>query len=120
MYRVAAAGLDIAAVAEVILHITLPGSAIHARVGEFPEYAAGAFSDNVCQHIEPAAVPHSENDLVDVVVAGTVNRQIEKRNQCFRAFERKAFGADETFADEFFKRDRARQPDKDAQLFRAR
>ena len=60
---------------------------------------------------------HAEHDLVDAVLACSFDCKIQKRNQAFRAFERKTLCADEFLPNEFFKDDGIGEPRQNPNLF---
>ena len=63
---------------------------------------------------------HAQDDFLDALFAGLFDREVQQRNQTFRAFERKTFCADEFLADELLERDGVGQPRENAELFVAR
>ena len=65
----------------MILHITA-GAHIQLwiEVGKFPKDLAGALRHDVCEHVQAPAVRHAEDDFIDAVLAGSFNRQVQKRN----------------------------------------
>ncbi len=67
---------------------------------ELAEDLLRVLAHDVGKHVQPAAVGHADHDLVDALVAGLLDRQVQQRNQALGAFEREALGADELFVDE--------------------
>ena len=62
---------------------------------------------------------HAQDDFLHALVAGLFDGQVEQRDQAFGAFERKAFCADEFFANELLESDGIGQAGENAQLFLA-
>ena len=59
-------------------------------------------TDDVGQHIEPAAVRHADDGFMHVGVGGAVQNLIQNDHGRFGAFQRKALVADETRVQEMF------------------
>ena len=101
MHFAAARELAIAAVAEMIFDVAAALLGQVRRIDEFPEHVSVLLSDHVDQDVEPAAMGHGENNLPHSGAARSLNRELQERDQTFRAFQRKTFRADELAADEF-------------------
>ena len=113
---VALGGDPVAAVAEMILHIAAAVMALAVRVVEFSEYLLRALAQNVDEHVQAAPVRHAEDDLIDALIAGPLDGQIEQRNEAFAAFQRKTLGADVFLLQELFENHGVGQPRQNAQL----
>ena len=59
---------------------------------------------------------HADDDVVDAGIAGSLNRQIEQRDQRLATLDRKALGPDELLLDELLEDDRVGQAGQNAQL----
>src|SRR4030095_530849 len=59
---------------------------------------------------------HAENNFVDAVHTSSFDREIEERNQTFRAFERAPLRPNKLFADELFENNRVGQPGQNPNL----
>src|SRR4029453_11092647 len=59
---------------------------------------------------------HAENNFVDAVHTSSFDREIEERNQTFRAFERETLRPNKLFADELFENNRVGQPGQNPNL----
>ena len=69
---------------------------------------------------KPAAMGHAQDNFLDALFGRLFDGQIQQRNQALAAFQGKALGPDEFFADEFLERDRVGQAGEDADLLLAR
>src|SRR5712692_204760 len=52
-------------------------------------------SDDVCQHIQTAAVRHAHGDVFDAEIAGALDQLIEQGNDRFASFDRKTLLSEE-------------------------
>src|SRR6266446_5880999 len=95
----------VAAMAEVILNVAMPGR-FSIRIGELPENLARAFTHNVRQHIQTSAMGHTQDDFAQALFARLFNRQIEQGNETLGAFQRKTFRPDKFFANKLLEGDR--------------
>ena len=77
----------IAAVAEVMFHVAASLPQLRLGVGEFAENFAGIFSDDVGQHVKPAAMSHADDDVGRALMAGFFNDEVEQGQKRFAAFE---------------------------------
>ena len=59
---------------------------------------------------------HRKDDLIETFFGSPFNGQLQQRNQTLTAFQRKALGADEFLANEFFEGNRVGQAGQDADL----
>src|SRR5262249_19683988 len=93
----------IGTVSQVILHVTAPADVlVWIKIGEFPKDLSWAFAHDICEDIQSTSVRHAENNLVDTLIAGAFNCEIQKRNQALGTFERETLCTDESFANKFF------------------
>src|SRR2546423_5040103 len=99
-------GRPVSAVAKVILHIPTAWLGFPVAIGKFTKDQARTFSHDVGQHIQPATVSHPKDDLLNALLCRLFDGQVKQRDEAFRAFQRKAFGADEFPANELLERDR--------------
>jgi len=95
----------VGAVAQVILDITTPKQLFSIVVGKLLKDVSWVLTKDIREHIKASSMRHRENDFLDAVAAGLVNRKVEQRNQALASFERGALCADELLTDEFFKDD---------------
>src|SRR5438132_4808440 len=113
----ATCGVPIRAVTKVILHVASAAHVeIRIEVRELPEDLARTFGHDVGEHVQSTAMRHAEHDLIDAMLTGSFDGKVQKRNQTLRAFERKAFRADELLSDELFEDDRVGEPREDSDL----
>ena len=112
----AVGGRPVAAVAQVILHVAAAAVQLRVDVLELAEDLARALAHDVGQHVEPAAMGHAQHDLVDALLAGLLDRQVQQRDQALGPFQRKALRADELLLDELLEDHGVGQPREDAQL----
>src|SRR6185503_4739563 len=105
---------------QMVLHVTAARMIAPVAIGELAENLTRAFAHNIGKHVEAAAMRHAEDDFANALLSSFFNRQIEQRNEAFRAFEGKRFRANEFFPDEFFERHGISEPRQDAQLLVAR
>ena len=54
---------------------------------ELAEQILRRLAKGVHEHVQPATVGHSEDDLPDALGAGLFDGEVEQRNQAFRAFQ---------------------------------
>src|SRR5690554_3742919 len=83
-------GHDIGGETLVVFHIT--GAFVRRTPFELAEQVGGVLAEYIDQHIKPAAVRHSDDDLFNSVAAGALNQFITERNQAFTALQSKALG----------------------------
>ena len=86
--RLAAGRGELALGAEVVLHVA--GALRLARVDvalELAEDLAVALADDVGQHVEPAAVRHADDDLVEAGVGGLLADLVEEHDRRLAALE---------------------------------
>ncbi len=75
--------------AEVVLDVTGAVRLRRVQVAlELAEDLRVRLADDVGQHVEPAAVRHADDDLVEPVLGGLVDRRVHHRDDGLRAFER--------------------------------
>src|SRR2546421_107602 len=113
-------GVPIRAVTQVILHVAASANVkIGIEIRELPEDLPRTLRHDVGQHVQAPAVRHAEHDLINAVFAGSFDREIQKRNQTLRAFQRKAFRADKLLSNELFEDDGVGEPREDSNLLRS-
>ncbi len=93
VHLLAGAGGAVGRVAEVVLHVAATEVGLAVGVFECGEHLAQALLHDVHEHVEPAAVGHAHDDLVDPVVAGAIDQKVHQRDHAFGAFDREALGA---------------------------
>ena len=74
---------------------------IGRAAGEFVEDRLGRLAHDVGQDVEPAAVGHSDVDLLDPVHAAIFDHRFERRDRAFAAVEPEALGPDIFLGEEF-------------------
>ncbi len=70
-------GVPVAAVAEVIFHVAAAPVDVVLDILELAEDLPGALAQDVGQHVEPPAMGHAQDDLVDALLAGLFHCQVE-------------------------------------------
>src|SRR5690606_34056388 len=60
------------------------------RALEFREELLRRLAEHVDEHVEPAAMRHADDDLLDAAFAGSLYQIVEHGNQRLAAFEREA------------------------------
>ena len=103
----------------MVLHVAAADVQLGVDIGEFAEDLLRALAHDVGQHVEPAAMGHGQHDLVDLLLAGLFDGQLQQRDQAFGAFERKALGALKSLLDEFFEDDCVGEALEDLELLLA-
>ena len=104
----------------MVLHIAAAEVQLRVDVFELAEDPLGALLQDVGQHVEPPAVRHGDDDFLHALLARTLKREVQQRDEGFAAFERKRLGADELALDELFEDHRVGQTCEDPDLFFAR
>ena len=73
---------------EVILHVPGPECLRRVQVAlKLAEDLRVRLADDVGQHIEPAAVRHADDDLVEPVLGGLVDRGVHHRDDGLGALQ---------------------------------
>ena len=103
----------------VIFYVTASAEGLGVFIFVFAENLSGIFAHDICEHVKAAAVCHPNDDFVDALFTGFIDSLIEKRNQAFRPFERKAFCTLVFLLDEFFETDRVSEAGENTYLFLA-
>src|SRR5262249_5274887 len=78
------------------------GIKIRIEIRELPENLPRAFGHDICEDIQAASMGHAQHNLIDALLARSLDRKIEQGNQTFSAFERETFGSDKFLAYELF------------------
>ena len=93
--RLAGVGLDVAAVATVILDIAA-GTDEVLRPGllEFREQLVVALLEDVHEHVDSTAMRHAEGDFLDIVLGGGDQQFVEHRDERLASLEAEPFLAD--------------------------
>src|SRR5262245_48719023 len=89
----------IRAVAQVIFHVAAAHIEIRIEICKFTEDLARALAHNVREHVQAPAMRHSQNDLINPMLASPLNSKIQQWDQTLRALQRKTFGANKLFPD---------------------
>ncbi len=101
VHRVALLGGVLAEVAHVVLHVAgadaLPGVALF----ELGEHVGDGLAEDVHEHVEAAAVGHTEDDLADAEFGALLDHAVELGDHRLGAGDGEAFGADELAVQEF-------------------
>src|SRR5882724_9443376 len=100
----------IGAVTQMIFYISSVRLRFPIRISKLAKNSARALAHDIGQHVEPAAMRHTEHDFLNSLGPGLFNGQIEQGNQALRAFERKTFGADKFLANKLFESNRIIEP----------
>src|SRR4051812_38745457 len=77
----AGGGGPFGAVAEMIFHVATAGGGFPASIGKLAEDLSRTFADDVREHIQATAMGHADDDFVDALVAGFLQREVEQGNQ---------------------------------------
>ena len=87
--------VNLPVMAEVVLHVA--GAVRRLRVHvtlELVEDLLVRLADDVGQHVQPAAVGHADDDLVQVRLGGGLQHLVQQRDQRLAALQREALLAD--------------------------
>ena len=105
----------------MIFHVPAALLQLGIGVGELPENRARTFSQNVGQHVEPAAMGHPQHDARHPMFPGVFDGQgnIQQRNQAFASLQEKLFAPTNFFRNKLLEHHRVSQPRENAQLLRA-
>ncbi len=90
------------------------------RIVELLEDFQRPLAEDIGQHIQPSAVSHPQHDLVDAMLAGLFDRQVQQRDQALRSFQREGLRADIFLADKLLEDHRVGQARENADLGLAR
>ena len=107
----------ITTVAEMMFHVAAPPPQVRLIVGKFLEDFAGVFADDVSQHVEPATMPHANDDIFHALMTSLFNGEIKQRHQGFTTLERKRFRTEEFCAEKLLENHRVRETRENAELF---
>ena len=77
---------------------------------EFAEDQARALTDDVRQHVQPTTVGHPQHNLINTMLAGPVDSQVEQRDQALSALQREPFRANVLLLNELLEHHRVGQP----------
>src|SRR5437764_7662961 len=109
--------LPIGTIAKVVLHVAASaGIKIRIEIRELTEDLARALRHDIGQHVQTPAVRHGEDNLIDTLLARSFNREIQKWDQTFGAFQRKTLRPDKFFPDELFEDDGVGQTSQNSNL----
>jgi hypothetical protein len=111
---------EVRAVPHVVLHVAAAEVKLGVGVLELAENVARALAHDVGEHVQAAAMGHSEHDLVHSMLRRTIDGEGEERNQALRALERKTLRAHEFLLDELFEDGGVRKLREDSKLLDAR
>ena len=116
VHGLAAQGRPLRAVSEVVLHVPLAAVELGVLVVELAEDRGGALPHDVREDVEPAAMRHREDDLVDALIARLLDGEIEERDQAFRSLAGEGLRPGVLALDEGLEDDGIREPRQDAEL----
>ena len=104
----------------MVAHMVFDIAAADVQFGigilEFAEDRPWVLAHDIGQDVEPAAMGHADDDIVDALGRGLFNGLIEERDEGLRPFQGKGLGADEFFLDELLEDHRIGQPFEDPDL----
>ena len=106
MHPTAIAGFLVAGESKVIFHVSSKAVQSKHLAFKLSEDVAVGLAKNVGQHIEPSAVRHANDKFLHPQFRATLDDSVQRRDDGFTAFQRKAFLAHELGLEEVFKRDR--------------
>ena len=112
-------GHDIGRVAEMVFDVA--GSQILGLLAfEFVEEHGRFLAERIDQHVQAAAVRHTDDDIVDAAATRRANHLVEGNNQRLAAFQRKTLLADVSGMQVALQRLRRSEALKQAELLRRR
>ena len=80
--------LPVGAITQVILHIAVTVRVeFRIEIGEFAKDLAGTLRHDIRENIQAPAMRHSEDNFIDAVLSGSLNCQIQERNEALCSFE---------------------------------
>src|SRR5690242_3988396 len=87
----------------MVLHVARAFDVVRRRRAalELVEDGAVRLAHHLCQHVEPAAVRHADDDLFDAESAAALDDLLERRNHRLAAVEAEALGAGKLDVAEF-------------------
>jgi hypothetical protein len=71
----------------VVLHVARAEEALGVLVVERREDLTDVLAHDVDQDVEPPAVRHSDDELLDAVLTGRLDEQVDHRNHALGALE---------------------------------
>ena len=89
-------GGPVRVVAQVVLHVAVAKEGLGVDVLEFLEDLAGALAQDVGQHVQPAAVRHADDDLVQPLLPGMLDGHVQQGDQGLGALQTEPFGTRDT------------------------
>ena len=89
----AVGGGDVGTEAHVVFHVAA-GQADGRAAFKFGEQVGGFFAQGIDQHVQAAAVRHTDDDFFHAVFAGILDQVVQADNRAFAAFHAEAFLAD--------------------------
>lgn len=106
--------------AQVVLHVAGAVHRLRVEVAlELPEDLRVGLADDVGQDVQPAAVGHADDDLVQPRLGGRVEHRVQQRDDGLAALQREALLADVLGLQERLERLGGVEPAQDAQLLLA-
>src|SRR5215510_642498 len=80
--------LPVGAITQVILHIAVTVRVeFRIEIGKFAKDLARALSHDIRENVQAPAMRHTEDNFIDAVLARTLNREIQERNEALCSFE---------------------------------
>jgi hypothetical protein len=116
VHGVAVAAGPVAVEALVVLDVAVAEVEVRLAVLELGEDLARALAHDVGQDVQAAAVGHAQDDVLDALAAGVLDRLGEQRDQALGALEREALGAGVLLLDELLEQDGVGQAGQDVDL----
>ena len=85
----------------MIFHVT-GGQIGRMRAFEFGKQVLRQFTEDIDQHVQTAAMRHTDDDFLNAIGARALNQVFQQRDQALAPFERKAFLTDVAGMEIFF------------------
>ena len=105
-------------VAEMVFHVAIAGDQVGLIVRrEFVKDGGDGFPNEIREDVHPPAVRHAHFDLLHTVGRAGFEQRVEKDHRALAAFVREALFAEETLAQEIFKRLGFQHPAQRVELF---
>ena len=109
----------VSGMAKMILDVPPADVQFWIEIGKLPKNSLRAFTHDIRQHIEPAAVRHPHDNVADFLRCTAFDRHLQERNETLGAFQGETFCTQKSLLNELLEDCRGRHLAIDSQLLAA-